>query len=42
MGAVPPVLLKTPDNPYGVDQSVFDGIQAAVVADRPVLDFLAR
>ena len=35
MGAIPPFLLKTPDNPEGVDQSVFDGIKAAVVADRP-------
>jgi non-heme chloroperoxidase len=33
-GAIPPFLLKTPDNPEGVDQSVFDGIKAAVVADR--------
>jgi hypothetical protein len=31
----PPFLLKTDDNPEGVDQSVFDGIRAAVVADRP-------
>jgi non-heme chloroperoxidase len=35
LGAVPPFLLKTDDNPEGVDQSVFDGIRAAVVADRP-------
>ncbi len=42
MGAIPPFLLKTPDNPDGVDQSVFDGIKAAVVADRPAYfkDFL--
>ncbi|MFC5907730.1 alpha/beta fold hydrolase [Streptacidiphilus monticola] len=42
MGAVPPFLLKTDDNPEGVDQSVFDGIKAAVVADRPACfkDFL--
>ncbi|HEY7047420.1 MAG TPA: alpha/beta hydrolase [Jatrophihabitantaceae bacterium] len=33
-GAIPPFLLKTADNPEGVDQSVFDGIKAAVVADR--------
>lgn len=32
---VPPFLLKTADNPDGVDQSVFDDIMAAVVADRP-------
>jgi non-heme chloroperoxidase len=35
LGAIPPFLLKTGDNPEGVDQSVFDGIKAAVVADRP-------
>ena len=35
MGAIPPFLLKTTDNPEGVDQSVFDGIKQAVVADRP-------
>jgi non-heme chloroperoxidase len=41
-GAIPPFLLKTPDNPEGVDQSVFDGIKAAVIADRPAYfkDFL--
>jgi non-heme chloroperoxidase len=32
---IPPFLLKTADNPDGVDQSVFDGIMAAIVADRP-------
>ncbi|HUY50003.1 MAG TPA: alpha/beta hydrolase [Streptosporangiaceae bacterium] len=42
MGAIPPFLLKTGDNPEGVDQSVFDGIKAAVIADRPAYfkDFL--
>jgi non-heme chloroperoxidase len=35
MGAIPPFLLKTDDNPEGVDQKVFDDIKAAVVADRP-------
>jgi non-heme chloroperoxidase len=35
MGAIPPFLLKTGDNPEGVDQTVFDDIKAAVVADRP-------
>lgn len=42
MGAIPPFLLKTDDNPEGVDGSVFDGIKAAVVADRPAYfkDFL--
>jgi len=33
-GGVPPYLLKTPDNPEGVDKSVFDGIERAIVADR--------
>jgi non-heme chloroperoxidase len=42
MGAIPPFLLKTADNPDGVDRSVFDGIKAAVVKDRPAYfkDFL--
>jgi non-heme chloroperoxidase len=35
MGAIPPFLLKTVDNPEGVDGSVFDGIKTAVLADRP-------
>jgi peroxiredoxin len=35
LGAVPPFLLKTPDNPDGVDKSVFDGMLAKVRADRP-------
>jgi non-heme chloroperoxidase len=34
ISAVPPYLLKTTDNPEGVDGSVFDGIQKAIVADR--------
>jgi non-heme chloroperoxidase len=34
ISSVPPFLLKTPDNPEGVDASVFDGIQKAVAADR--------
>ncbi|MDE1827155.1 MAG: alpha/beta hydrolase [Thaumarchaeota archaeon] len=34
ISAVPPFLLKTQDNPEGVDQSVFDGIQKAITADR--------
>jgi non-heme chloroperoxidase len=34
IGAVPPFLLKTTDNPEGVDGSVFDGIKKAVAADR--------
>jgi non-heme chloroperoxidase len=34
LGAVPPFLLKTPDNPQGVDGQVFDGIKNAIIADR--------
>ena len=34
IGGVPPYLLKTADNPEGVDGSVFEGIQKAVAADR--------
>jgi non-heme chloroperoxidase len=42
MGAIPPFLLKTDDNPEGVDRAVFDQIKAAVLADRPAYfkDFL--
>lgn len=35
LAPVPPFLLKTDDNPEGVDRSVFDKIMAAIVADRP-------
>jgi non-heme chloroperoxidase len=34
ISSVPPYLLKAQDNPEGVDQGVFDGIQKAVAADR--------
>jgi non-heme chloroperoxidase len=34
ISGVPPYLLKTADNPEGVDARVFDGIQKAVAADR--------
>ena len=34
ISGVPPFLLKTPDNPEGVDGSVFEGIKKAIVADR--------
>jgi pimeloyl-ACP methyl ester carboxylesterase len=34
VGGIPPYLLKTADNPDGVDSSVFEGIQKAVAADR--------
>jgi non-heme chloroperoxidase len=40
MAAVPPFLLKTPDNPSGVDGSVFEGIKKAIAADRPA--FLSK
>lgn len=32
-----PFLLKTADNPEGVDKALFDGFQAAILADRPGL-----
>jgi non-heme chloroperoxidase len=34
LGVIPPFLLKTEDNPEGVDREVFEGIKAAVVKDR--------
>lgn len=34
LGAIPPFLLRTDDNPEGVPRAVFDGIEAAIVADR--------
>jgi non-heme chloroperoxidase len=34
LGVIPPFLLKTEDNPEGVDGSVFDGIIEAIKADR--------
>jgi non-heme chloroperoxidase len=34
LGGVPPYLLRTPDNPEGVDKAVFDGIETAITADR--------
>jgi non-heme chloroperoxidase len=34
LGVVPPFLLKTDDNPEGVDGQVFEGIKAAIVKDR--------
>ena len=36
ISSVPPYLLKTSDNPEGVDGSVFKGIEKAVAADRYV------
>jgi len=35
ISAIPPFLLKTADNPEGVDGSVFDGIMDSIAADRP-------
>jgi non-heme chloroperoxidase len=39
-----PFLLKTDDNPDGIDRSVFDGVAARIAADRPAAmkDFLDR
>jgi non-heme chloroperoxidase len=34
LGAIPPFLLKTDDNPDGVDGQVFKDIKAAIAADR--------
>lgn len=34
IGAVPPIMLKTANNPGGLPMSVFDGIRAGVLADR--------
>ncbi|CAM5405352.1 arylesterase [Streptomyces spiroverticillatus] len=43
IGVVPPFLLKTDDNPAGVDGEVFKGIEEAIRADRYAFmtDFLA-
>ncbi|MEU8652466.1 alpha/beta hydrolase [Streptomyces sp. NPDC048737] len=34
VGAVPPIMLRTPDNPGGLPMEVFDGFRAALLADR--------
>jgi non-heme chloroperoxidase len=34
LGTIPPFLLKTDDNPEGVDGEVFEGIKSAIVKDR--------
>jgi non-heme chloroperoxidase len=34
LGVIPPFLLKTDDNPDGVDREVFEGIKAAIASDR--------
>jgi non-heme chloroperoxidase len=43
ISAIPPFLLKTANNPEGVDASAFEGIKAGVTADRPAFlsQFLA-
>ena len=35
IGAVPPLMLKTDNNPGGLPLSVFDGLRAGLVANRP-------
>jgi non-heme chloroperoxidase len=35
IGSIPPFVLRTVDNPDGVDGAVFDEIKAAIVKDRP-------
>ncbi|MBN9102870.1 MAG: alpha/beta hydrolase [Pseudonocardia sp.] len=35
LAPIPPFLLRTDDNPRGIDQAVFDAVSAAIVADRP-------
>ena len=42
IGTLGPYLVKAADNPEGVDRSVFDGLKAAIKADRPatLLDFI--
>lgn len=36
IGTLGPYLVKAPDNPEGIDASVFSGIEAGIKADRPV------
>ena len=42
IGTLGPYLVKAADNPEGVERSVFDGIKAAIKADRPafLMEFL--
>jgi len=42
IGTLGPYLVKAPDNPEGVDASVFEGIKTAIRADRPafLMEFL--
>src|SRR6202042_958706 len=37
IGTLGPYLVKTTDNPEGVDRSEFEGIKSAIKADRPAL-----
>lgn len=39
ISAIPPFLLKTPDNPQGIDENVFNQIIQGIINDRPA--FLA-
>lgn len=34
VGAVPPIMVKSPNNPVGLPKDVFDGFRAALLADR--------
>jgi len=34
VGAVPPIMLKSPNNPVGLPMDVFDGLRKALLADR--------
>jgi non-heme chloroperoxidase len=42
IGTLGPYLVKAADNPEGVDRSVFEGLKAAIKADRPatLMEFL--
>jgi pimeloyl-ACP methyl ester carboxylesterase len=40
LSSIPPFLLKTSDNPTGLNGAVFDGIKTAIAADRPA--FLSK
>jgi pimeloyl-ACP methyl ester carboxylesterase len=44
LAAIPPFLLKSADNPEGVDGGIFDGIKKGIAADRPAFlsDFLSN
>jgi non-heme chloroperoxidase len=35
ISSIPPFLLKTSDNPDGVEGAVFESVKKAIVADRP-------